>query len=216
MKILNFKKPFALLLIQLFFFLPAESQNIEDNNLLKTFLKDLQQESKQDSIFIDSRNSNAYIIQNFEYYLALKRDSFIKMPYEISQKINDEIKFVAIKKGDSNYQRLLTKPWVSIKPDSLVHRVYSDKEYEHFKKQVVDGEWQLDFSDFDGMFNSKDSQSQKMVFYMSKPIYTIDDNFALIYMKSKKNARVFIYIYKKDKMNSWNRVYVIPHNFISQ
>jgi hypothetical protein len=64
MKILNFKKPFALLLIQLFFFLPAESQNIEDNNLLKTFLKDLQQESKQDSIFIDSRNSNAYIIQN--------------------------------------------------------------------------------------------------------------------------------------------------------
>lgn len=213
MKFLNFKKSFILLLIQLFLFLPFESQNIEDNNLLKIFLKDIKKESKRDSIFIGSNNNNAYIIQNFDEYLELKRDSFIKMPNQISQKVNGEYKFVNIKKGDSNYKQLLKKPWVSIKPDGLLHRVYRENEYEHFKTQLVDGEWQIDFNKFDGIYQSKKTQPENMVFYISKPIYTIDGNFALMHIYSK-NVRICIYIYRKEKINSWNRVYTIPHHFI--
>lgn len=215
MKFLNFKKSYTLLLLQIFYFLPIESQNIKDDNLLKTFLKDIQIETKRDSIFIGSNNSNAYIIQNFDEYLKLKRDSFIKMPNQISQKVDNEYKFVTIKKGDSNYNQLLNKPWVSIKPDSLVHRVYKENEYEHFKTQLVSGEWQIDFNKFDGIYESKAGQSNKAVFYISKPIYTIDGNFALMHIYSKE-FRVYIYLYRKDKMNLWNRVYTIPLHFISQ
>lgn len=186
-----------------------------DFNLLDVYLYDEGFTSEVDSIFLGSNNSNNYIIEIQKKYLELKKDSFIKMPKKISKKVNGKIEFVNVVKGDSIYNNLLNKPWVTIKIDSLVHNVFSSNEFSNYEKQLVNSNWDESiYKKIEKIYSPSSIGFQKEVIYISKPMFTLDKKYALIY-SYKKNINVYpsikVYEFKNKK---WRRVYVIePREF---
>lgn len=183
----------------------------DDYKLVKLHLKDEIINFKTDSIFLELDNSNDYILKIHKEYLELKKDSFIKMPKKVSKEINGELKFINIIKGDSIYNNLLNKPWINIKMDSIIHNVYSKNEYTNYEKQLSNKSWDINI--FDEIKNIYPSSSKKnSTLHISKPMYTLDKKYALIYnYKIKAGVYPSIKVYE-NKNNKWHKIYTIQPN----
>ncbi|RKE98560.1 hypothetical protein BXY80_0650 [Ichthyenterobacterium magnum] len=179
-------------------------------------------DQKRDSIILGLSNANSVIFSNYKDYLELKKDSFIKMPKSVSKTINGKLEFIPLVKGDSTYNSLLSKPWVNIKVDSIVRVVYSDNEYSNYEKQVSNGKWDsIVFDKFKyirpSSLNSSsglDLNSKKKrnwILYVSKPMYTSNKKYALIYGQYVGSAiypEIGVY---ENRNNKWHKVSTIKN-----
>lgn len=96
------------------------------------------------------------------------------------------------------------------------NQIFLEKEYNNFKNQVVEsGNWNLDLDNFKNVYLREDYPNKNDFLYVSKPIYTIDKKYSLIYryIKGLEGEAYFINsieVYKKLD-NSWIKISKISH-----
>ncbi len=198
---------------------PKESQpDNDDYKLLSLYVSEQiasqkANNPKNDSLVFGLSNTNSFILNKCKEYLELKQDSFLKMPKSTSKIVNGKMIFVDIVKGDSIYKSELNKPWINIKLDSIVHKVYADAEYANYKKQLSNGQWDSIVYKKFKTIHPPNSET-KRAWYMSKPMYTINKKYALLYGFVKPNGIYpYIIIYEK-RANKWYEIHQIkPGDF---
>lgn len=180
--------------------------NTRDIKLLNAIL-DNSKTANIDSLFLSPDNSNNHIFNYYNDFLELKNDSFINMPnsFAIEDEITKEIRFVDIKKGDSLFNKL--KDRFTLKIDSLVLDVFSEKEFTNYQNQIVENaRWSYKDVSAQGVFEPNNLTNKRDVIHVSKPLYTKDREYALTQsFKNEIHGASFIEIYKRDGEN-WNRV----------
>jgi hypothetical protein len=169
---------------------------------------------KKDSIVLGLSNSNSLIFSNYKEYLELKKDSFIKMPKSVSKMAGDKITFIDVIKGYSTYNSLLKKPFVSIKVDSIVHTIYSENEFLNYEKQVSNGKWDsIIFDKFKYIHPSNSKTKTNRIMYVSKPMYTLNKKYALIYGNYIPSG-IYPYIEIYENINNkWSKIHTIVGSF---
>ena len=180
--------------------------------VLERIVEQKANDPKMDSIVLGLSNSNSLIFSNYKEYLELKKDSFIKMPKSVSKVVNGKTIFVDVVKGDSTYNSLLKKPFVTIEVDSIVREFYSENEYSNYEKQVSNGKWDsIIFDKFKYIHpsNANANANANRILYVSKPMYTLNKRYALIYGVYKKSGMypsIEIYENINDK---WSKIHTI-------
>jgi len=176
-----------------------------DDAILNLYLKDIVATKKKDSIFIAPKNSNSLILNIQKDYLELKKDSFIKTPNKVLLNTEDGYKAISINKRDSIYNNIIDKPWVSIQIDSILHKVFSETESLNYNAQLSTGNWKPEvFSNFKNVYITNSKRINKS--YISKPMYTLNKKYALIYHSSTNIYWYSLTIYE-NKNNQWKKVY---------
>ncbi len=100
--------------------------------------------------------------------------------------------------------------------DFPINEIFLKSEYDNFKNQVVDSSstWNIDLNVFENVYPKTTYPHKNNFTYVSKPIYTIDEKYALIYGYIKGNEDVYfinsIYVYTKND-KSWIRISKIKH-----
>jgi hypothetical protein len=101
------------------------------------------------------------------------------------------------------------------KPDSITDIILSNKEYENYKNQTsTKGNWQTEFKNIENIVLISNETTNNLKFLqVSKPIYTKDKKYALIYKLNIGQKGIYfmpkIFIYYKEK-DSWEKVLVLP------
>lgn len=96
------------------------------------------------------------------------------------------------------------------------NQIFLEKEYNNFKNQIVEnGNWNLDLNNFENVYLKKDYPNKNIFLYVSRPVYTIDKKYSLIYRYTKgtEEQEYFINsieVYKKLD-NSWVKTSKISH-----
>lgn len=82
------------------------------------------------------------------------------------------------------------KDEIGIQNNLKFNSIFNQKEYSYFISQKNNSKW-----DFDKIFGATNSSNVKgqVSLYVSKPIYTKNSNFALIYTTNEKTSCIVIY-----------------------
>lgn len=152
----------------------------------------------------DIQSNDISIVNAFIHDLMINsRDSIFYMTKENSNKL--------ILKRFNTYHKKH-----DIKSDSLINIVFSKDEYENIQQQSLNSNyWSDDIINIENVLFISDEKKSNVIFnHVSKPIYTRDNEYALIYNLSigKKGVYFmpFIYVYKKYG-DSWKKVHKIPY-----
>ena len=93
-----------------------------------------------------------------------------------------------------------------------LNKIFLKKEYDNFYKQIVDSisSWNIDLIHFKDVYLQKKylERENLMFLYVSKPVYTIDEKYALIYYRNEVEGVYFISSIEvyENKNNSWEKV----------
>lgn len=146
----------------------------------------------------------------------LQENNLLKT-YLVDYKKNNKIDSIFLEKNSSNKELIERLERISLKDsekmdDSIFNLLTSEKEISNFRKQINTANWSgnLELPKnvlFDSVYIGR--------LHVSKPVYTIDKKFALIYSyKIRKRNVVFylpidVYFFKND---SWEKIYTIKDN----
>lgn len=88
--------------------------------------------------------------------------------------------------------------------DSSLRNIISIDQNDNFKNQVIEGsKWELNLDNFDHVFCPDLTDDKKEILFLTKPIYTTDGKYALMYSYKKgMNGAYFlppIEVYKFDE-----------------
>ncbi|TXE13980.1 hypothetical protein ES692_17755 [Psychroserpens burtonensis] len=123
------------------------------------------------TLTLDSLNDNEYVI------------SIIK-ELEKYQKINDSYKLDSLKHSLG-----------IIKGDSILNLIFNKEEYEYLISQKENSPWDLNL--IDKLDINENNEDIKQVLHIGKPIYTKNNDFALVYFYKSTRLGISIYIKKK-------------------
>lgn len=98
--------------------------------------------------------------------------------------------------------------------DSIVDIVFSRSEYENYKKQTkVNSNWNIELQNIKDINIEWNNDKTEQFMHISKPIFSIKRNYALVYFLSKGKKGIYfmpkIQVYHK-KIDSWEKVFDIP------
>lgn len=115
------------------------------------------------------------------------------------------------------YQRYLKSKKNNQEFDFPLNEIFLKQEYKNFKNQAVDSinTWDIDLNIFEGVFSKENYPDKDNFLYVSKPIYTIDEKYALIYCRNSIEDVYFtssIEVYAKEE-NTWVKISKISHLF---
>lgn len=101
-----------------------------------------------------------------------------------------------------------------IESDSIVGLVFSKNEYENYKKQTsTNSIWNNDIKYMSDINIEWRNDTVNKFLYVSKPIYSVNRRYALVYFLNKGKKGVYfmpkINVYYKRK-DSWERVSILP------
>ncbi|GAB1856609.1 hypothetical protein MHTCC0001_14440 [Flavobacteriaceae bacterium MHTCC 0001] len=96
--------------------------------------------------------------------------------------------------------------------------VFTGENYKYFKKQLTkeNSVWGIDFSNFNNVFSINDypDTDELKITYLSKPIYTINEEYALIqkFHKTEEDISFIssVEVFKKEK-GDWKKISKISH-----
>lgn len=193
-------KLLPIIVLTLFSIYNTQCQN-QDTEVLIAYLNDYKIESGKDTIYLGEKNPNKHILSRIEDYLKFKKDSFVSKRKMISLIHKDKKEFINVQKGDSIYNVFSTRSKVALDP--IVHRMFSEDEYENYQKQMVDGSvWEFDSKQLKDVFLSDSLTDKNKTMYVSKPLFTKDGKYAII------SHRYYIYFYLKEEDN-WKRIHTV-------
>jgi hypothetical protein len=101
-----------------------------------------------------------------------------------------------------------------VEADSIIQIIFSEDEYDNYKNQTIKkGEWDIDFNKFEGVIVDSGEMKNRNHRCVSKPIYTKDKKYALIYSLLKGRNDVYfmpsIEVFFKEK-DDWRKIYTVP------
>lgn len=175
------------LVISLIFFIFSSfyysSYYNDDYILLNKIIERVKSQNPKKTIFLKQSNNNEYIIS-------------------IINQLND------FEKSENKFKLDSLKDEIGIENNIKFNSIFNQKEYSYFISQKSSTMWS-----FDKVFGatiSSATQSQG-VLYVSKPIYTKNSNFALVYINNGKTSYIVIY---EKVLKVWNEYKIIAPLFI--
>jgi hypothetical protein len=162
--------------------------NSNDYLIINKIVKQTKEQYLNRTLILDSINDNEYVIS-----IIKELDKY--------EKINDSYKLDSLKhslgitKGNVSLENLKATNYESVKRDSILDLIFNKGEYEHLISQKENSQWDLNL--IDKSYFNESSGEIKQVLHIGKPIYTKNNNFALVYFC--KSTRLGISIYKKEK-----------------
>jgi hypothetical protein len=147
-------------------------------------------------------------IKNSNKFIALKDSNSNEFVISIINQLNSYEKVGNKKKLDSLKQE------IGIAENSKFNSIFSKKVYPHLISQKnSNSKWDFNkISDATPYSSLEKKDNKTLVLYLSKPIYTKDDNFALVYCSNSKTAYIIIFE-KVDKV--WEEFKIISPMIIS-
>lgn len=192
-----FRKPKVLVVINsgllslLFFFSSfcfilndTRDYTIINNELLKVKSK-----NPTKSILLKESNNNEYVIS-----IITQLDSL--------EKVGSKEKLVSFKQE------------IGITEDKKFNLIFNQKEYKHLLSQKsINLKWNFKkISNAISYSSPNEKRKDKIVIYLSKPIFTQDNKFAIVYSNNEKTS--YLIIFEKIK-NEWKEYKIISPNIIS-
>jgi len=100
--------------------------------------------------------------------------------------------------------------------DSLKKTIFQKTEYENYKKQTEkDGTCNIDLNEFEDVFTEGKADENMNILHVTKPVYTRNKKYALIYSYRKKVKENLYFIPKIEvymkQNNTWSKVSSIKH-----
>ncbi|WP_299890281.1 hypothetical protein [uncultured Lacinutrix sp.] len=140
--------------------------------------------------------------------------------YINNYKINNNSDSIFLANDNSNieiyktYKRYLNSNNESI--NETIIRVFNKRELDNFKTQSVDSSfWDIDISEFDNVFQENEASSMEDLLFVTKPIYTIDNAYALLYSYKKIGKKEMFFIPRievyQNKEKGWVKIEEIKH-----
>ncbi len=141
------------------------------------------------------------------YFEDYKREHRIDSIFLGSDNINVEI--------FKSYNRHINSKRKS--SDSLKNIIFTKEESENFNSQLIkDGTWNIDFSQFKNVYPETKIQNKDNILYVTKPIYTKNRRYALIYgyNKLRKDQLFFVPLMEvyKQQNNIWKKISTMRHH----
>jgi len=160
------------------------SSNDEDYILLNKIIERVKNKNPNKSIILKESNNNEYVIS-------------------VINQLN------TFEKSENKVKLDSLKAEIGIQNNLKFNSIFNQKEYSYFISQKNNSKW-----DFDKVFGATNSSNVKcqVSLYVSKPIYTKNSNFALIYTTNEKTSCIIIY---EKITNDWIEYKIISPMIIN-
>jgi len=160
------------------------SSNDEDYILLNKIIERVKNKNPNKSIILKESNNNEYVIS-------------------VINQLN------TFEKSENKVKLDSLKAEIGIQNNLKFNSIFNQKEYSYFISQKNNSKW-----DFDKIFRATNSSNVKsqVSLYVSKPIYTKNSNYALIYTTNEKTSCIVIY---EKKTKDWIEYKIISPMIIN-
>ncbi|WP_445455757.1 hypothetical protein [Flavobacterium sp. HNIBRBA15423] len=186
--IFNQKELKGFLVISNFIFLIFLSYGFKDKNNDYEILNYIVNKNASESICLEENRNNNQII------------SIVKELQEIDDK-GDLLEMDSIK---NNY---------GIQKNEIFENIFNPVSYEHLLKQKDNSNWNFNNIKNPKIKKCKENNNNKTVLYVSKPIYTNENKFALVHITKRTTS--YILILQKSK-NEWKEYKIIAPMFFQK
>lgn len=147
--------------------------------------------------------------------------SLLKVYFEDYKKENN-IDSIFLAYDNNNLENLKSyKRYLNLKKeskDSLKNIIFKKEEYTNFNSQATElgTIWEIEFSKFKNVFSEKKANKETPILYVTKPIFTKDKLYALLYSYNMlKSDSIFFVprmeVYKREK-NTWKKIGDLSHH----